>query len=47
MKNNKGFAITSIVYAMIILFLMLMLLMLMMFSSRKVILDKQKTDALK
>lgn len=46
MKNNKGFAITSIVYAMIILFLMLMLLMLMMFSSRKVILDKQKTDAL-
>ncbi len=46
MKNNKGFAITSIIYSMIILFLMLMLLILILLSSRKVILDKQKTDAL-
>lgn len=46
MKNNKGFAISGIIYSMIILFLMLMLLILMMLSSRKVILDKQKTNAL-
>ena len=40
MKNNKGFAISTIIYSMVILFLMLILLML---STRKVILDKQKT----
>ena len=43
MKNNKGFAISTIIYSMVILFLMLMLLILLMLSTRKVILDKQKT----
>lgn len=46
MKKNQGFAISGIIYSMIILFLMLMLLILIMLSSRKVILDKQKTNAL-
>lgn len=44
--NNKGFAISGVIYSMIVLFLMLMLLILIMLSSRKVIIDKQKTDAL-
>ena len=43
MKNNKGFALSTIIYSMVILFLMLMLLILLMLSTRKVILDKQKT----
>lgn len=44
--NNKGFAITAVIYSMIVLFLMMLLLILIMLSSRKIILDKQKTEAL-
>jgi len=42
--NNKGFALTSIVYMLIVLFLLLMLLILANLASRKVVLDKIKYD---
>lgn len=44
MKNNKGFAISSIVYAMLILFLGLILLILANLASRKAIFDKEKKE---
>ena len=42
--NNKGFALTSIVYMLIVLFLMLLLLILSNLAQRKVVLDKLKYD---
>lgn len=42
--NNKGFALTSIIYMLVVLFLMLMLLILANLSQRKIVLDKIKTD---
>lgn len=42
--NNKGFALTSIIYLLIVLFLMTMLLILSNLSNRKVIIDKLKTE---
>lgn len=42
--NNKGFALTSIIYMLITLFLMIMLLVLANLASRKVVLDKIKSD---
>ena len=42
--NNKGFALTSIIYMLIVLFLMVMLLILANLASRKVVLDKIKND---
>lgn len=42
--NNKGFALTSIVYMLIVLFLMLLLLILSNLATRKVVLDKLKYD---
>lgn len=42
--NNKGFALTSIIYMLIVLFLMILLLVLSNLASRKVILDKLKYD---
>lgn len=42
--NNKGFALTSIIYMLIVLFLMILLLVLSNLASRKVILDKMKYD---
>ena len=46
MKNNKGFAITSIIYAMLILFLGLILLILGNLASRKAMFDKEKNEIL-
>lgn len=43
-KNNKGFAVTGIMYAILILFLMLLLLILANFQSRKILFDKQKNN---
>lgn len=40
--NNKGFAISGILYSILVLFLMLLLLILGNFQSRKVTFDKQK-----
>ena len=42
--NNKGFALTSIIYMLIVLFLMIMLLVLANLATRKVVLDKIKND---
>lgn len=42
--NNKGFALTSIIYMLIVLFLLIMLLLLGNLATRKLILDKLKTD---
>ena len=46
MKNNKGFAISSVVYAMLILFLGLVLLILGNLASRKAMFDKEKNEIL-
>lgn len=42
--NNKGFALTSIIYMLIVLFLMIMLLVLANLATRKVVLDKMKNN---
>ena len=42
--NNKGFALTSIIYMLIVLFLMILLLILANLATRKVVLDKLKND---
>jgi len=42
--NNKGFALTSIIYMLIVLFLMIMLLVLANLATRKVVLDKIKNN---
>lgn len=42
--NNKGFALTSIIYMLIVLFLMIMLLVLANLATRKTVLDKIKKD---
>ena len=42
--NNKGFAITSILYAVLILFLSLILAMMMLLANRKMVLDKYKAN---
>lgn len=44
--NNKGFAVSGILYSILILFLMLLLLILGNFQSRKIIFDKQKNSVL-
>ena len=42
--NNKGFAIASILYSIMVLFLVLLLSILGMLGSRKATLDKNKKD---
>ncbi len=42
--NNKGFALTSIIYMLIVLFIMILLLILSNLATRKVVLDKLKYD---
>lgn len=42
--NNKGFAISGIMYSMLALFLILLLLILGNFHSRKTLFDKQKNS---
>lgn len=44
--NNKGFAITSIIYSMLILFLTLVVLIIGNLASRKAVFDKQKEEIL-
>lgn len=44
--NNKGFAISSIMYIILVLAIILISLTLAIFSSRRLILDNQKNDAL-
>lgn len=44
--NNKGFAIASILYSIMVLFLLLLLSILGILGSRKAILDKNKKDIL-
>lgn len=46
MKNNKGFAISGILYGILILFLFLLLLILGNLQARKVLFDKQKAEIL-
>lgn len=45
-SHNKGFAITSIIYSMLILFLTLVVLIIGNLASRKTVFDKQKNDIL-
>ena len=42
--NNKGFAIASILYSIMVLFLILLLSILGMLGTRKAVLDKNKKD---
>lgn len=42
--NNKGFAATSILYTILVIFLLLMLGLLVMMSSRSILLNKLKKD---
>ena len=44
--NNKGFAVSGILYSILALFLMLLLLILSNFHARKVTFDKQKNSVL-
>ena len=44
--NNKGFALTSMIYMLLVLFLMVMLLLLANLAQRKVVLDKIKHDVI-
>lgn len=44
--NNKGFALTSMIYMLLVLFLMIMLLLLANLAQRKVVLDKIKHDVI-
>lgn len=44
--NNKGFAISSILYTMLLLFVIMLAGILSMMSSRKILLDKTKKDVL-
>lgn len=44
--NNKGFAISGILYSVLLLFLVLILLILNNFQARKVLFDKQKSNVL-
>ena len=46
MKNSNGFAVTGILYAILVLFLFLILLILNNFQARKVLFDKQKNVVL-
>ena len=42
--NNKGFAISGILYSILILFLVILVAILGVLGSRKVVLDKNKMD---
>lgn len=42
--NNKGFAVTGIIYSLMVLFIILVIALLSMFSDRKTTLDKFKND---
>ncbi|MBE6138394.1 MAG: DUF1566 domain-containing protein [Firmicutes bacterium] len=44
--NNRGFAVTSIIYSMLVLFLALLLLITSNLASRKVLFDKEKNEIL-
>ncbi len=44
--NNKGFAITSIIYSMLLLFIILMTLIILTLGRKKVLLDKSKNETL-
>ncbi len=46
MLNNKGFAISGIIYSILLLFLIILSGLLTMMSSRKIVLDKIKNDIL-
>ena len=44
--NNRGFAVTSIIYSMLVLFLALLLLITSNLANRKVLFDKEKNEIL-
>lgn len=44
--NNRGFAITSIIYSMLLLFIILMTLTILTLGRKKVLLDKTKNETL-
>ena len=44
--NNKGFALSGIIYSILILFLVLIFAVLTVLGSRKLILDKLKNDVM-
>ena len=44
--NNKGFAVSGIIYAILILFIILLISLLSMFNSRKTVLDELKEKVL-
>lgn len=44
--NNRGFAITSIIYSMLLLFIVLMTLTILTLGRKKVLLDKTKNETL-
>ncbi|MCI8778556.1 MAG: hypothetical protein HFI87_05345 [Bacilli bacterium] len=44
--NNRGFAITSIIYSMLLLFIVLMTLVILTLSRKKTMLDKSKNETI-
>ena len=44
--NNKGFAITGILYSILVLFIVLIALLLFSLQNKKTILDRMKEDTL-
>ena len=44
--NNKGFAITGILYTLLLVFVTILLMLLFNFQNKKNILDRMKLDAL-
>ena len=44
--NNKGFAITGVLYSILILFIVLVALLLFSLQNKKTILDRMKEDTL-
>ena len=44
--NNKGFAITGILYTLLLVFVTILLMLLFNFQNKKNILDKLKSDTL-
>jgi len=44
--NNKGFAITGILYTLLLVFITILLMLLFNFQNKKNVLDKLKSDTL-
>ena len=44
--NNKGFAVSGIIYGLLVLFIIMLIALLAMFNTRKTVLDQLKNKVL-